>query len=219
MTMHLHSADVDACGRAGALPTRIALRDVQPDDVERCPRGKRHGIHGQLAVGDELHTGVRAHVNWRASNDPPHGSVSRMSDDELDQEDVDDVDELALAMDGEFCAAGYILILANAIERCDADIGVPLSAWENVMVLLDWALPKHVAGRLQGPGTVTTEDVDAMRRLGELGAVAIAGGDRSPELAALAKRAIQVLLGPEWQKYASRAENDARDLVHGRPPG
>ena len=141
------------------------------------------------------------------------------NDSEWSQEELDRDEELAIAMDGEFCAAGYISLLVKAVERGDASIGIPLDAWENAMGVVERALPKHVAGRLQGPGTVTLEDIKRMQRLRVMGASVIAGGEDEPELPALAERCLETLLGPQWKTYQRRAEIYACSLLQSFPPG
>ncbi|WP_437876625.1 hypothetical protein [Sorangium sp. So ce513] len=140
-----------------------------------------------------------------------------MSDpDQLIPEEVEDL--LEWASMAELYAVGYIRILADAIERGDADLQVDPSAWENTMAAAAWAMMEHVRGRLHGPTAITVEDIGRMRRLHGLGAAALSSGERSPELYPLALRCMECLFGPDWKRAAREAASYARALGQGSPP-
>ena len=66
------------------------------------------------------------------------------------------------------------------------------------MTAVEWVLTKHVAGSLRTHPPLTQEHLDQARRIHALGSVAIAGGDRPPELAPLADAAISSMM-PGWR--------------------
>jgi hypothetical protein len=136
-----------------------------------------------------------------------------MSDDERSLNELEAEDDLSLAVDAEWYAAGYISLLVKGVERGDTPIGISLSAWENTMCVVEWALRKHVTGHLQGPSDITTEDVVRMRRLRALGAAIITDGEDEPDLPMLAERCLEALLGPKWKTYQRRVEIDACRLL------
>ncbi|WP_437635030.1 hypothetical protein [Sorangium sp. So ce854] len=140
-----------------------------------------------------------------------------MSDpDQLIPEEVEDL--LEWASMAELYAVGYIRILADAIERGDADLQVDPSAWENTMAAAAWAMMEHVRGRLHGPTAITVEDIERMRLLHGLGAAALSSGERPPELYPLALRCMECLFGPDWKRAAREAASYARALGQGYPP-
>ncbi|WP_438008546.1 hypothetical protein WME89_07480 [Sorangium sp. So ce321] len=124
------------------------------------------------------------------------------------------MDQLDWAADAEVYAVGYIRILADAIARGDAEFQVDPSAWENTMAAVEWAMMEHVHGRLQGPTSITVGDVERMRRLHALGSAALSGGERSPELYALALRCMQSLFGSDWKRIAEETESYVRAIHH-----
>ncbi len=98
------------------------------------------------------------------------------------------------------CGGGYIHELAEAIERGDADLPVGLSAWENTMAALDAAVLDHVHGRAQWTHEIVMlQDAERVRHLRVLGAEALSGGPRSPEIGPLAKVTLRMLFGPDWK--------------------
>ncbi|WP_437624400.1 hypothetical protein [Sorangium sp. So ce1151] len=140
-----------------------------------------------------------------------------MTDDERpDLEDM--VDELDWAYHAELFTVGYIHILTGAIERGDLDPGICPTAWENTMSAVELAMMEHVNGRMQGPTTITVEDVERMRRLHALGAAVLAGGERSSGLYALALRCMESLFGSDWKRIAEESESYVRAIHHCAPP-
>jgi hypothetical protein len=141
-------------------------------------------------------------------------SLVQSHDDEEDEVLLNEEDEDLLEWAGtaELYAVGYIRILADAIERGDADLQVDPSAWENTLTAAEGAMLEHVRGRLHGPTSITVEDVERMRRLRGLGSAALLGGERSPELGPLALRCIESLFGPDWKRAAREAASYARAL-------
>lgn len=121
-------------------------------------------------------------------------------------------DEFDWLVHAELFAVGYIHILTGALERGDAELGVDPSAWENTMAAVEWAMMEHVEGRVQGPTTITVEDVARMRKLHALGSAALSGGERSPELRTLSLQCMESLLGPGWRRMARESERDVRAL-------
>ncbi|WP_437644188.1 hypothetical protein [Sorangium sp. So ce362] len=124
-----------------------------------------------------------------------------------DQEDL-----LDWATTAVLFAGGYIRILADAIERGDADLQVDPVAWENTLIAVEGAMAEQIRGRLHGPTAITAEDVERMRRLRGLGSAALSGGERSPELCPLALRSMESLFGPDWKRVAREAAFYARAL-------
>ncbi|KYF51527.1 hypothetical protein BE08_15380 [Sorangium cellulosum] len=140
-----------------------------------------------------------------------------MIDDERpDVEEV--VDELDWAYHAELFAVGYIHVLTRAIERGDLDLGICPTAWENTMNAVELAMMDHVNGRMQGPTTITVEDVERMRRLHALGAAALSGGERPTELAQLAFACAASLFGANWRRLAREAEYTLQAFLQGLPP-
>lgn len=136
------------------------------------------------------------------------------NDDEEDEILLSEEDEdlLDWASWATLYAVGYIRILADAIERGDADLQVDPVAWENTLTAAEGAMVEHVRGRLHGPTSITVEDIERMRRLRELGSAALSGGERSPDLGPLALRSMESLFGPDWKRAAQKAAFYARAL-------
>ncbi|XXT21429.1 hypothetical protein WME94_07685 [Sorangium sp. So ce429] len=140
-----------------------------------------------------------------------------MTDDE--RPDLEDrIDELDWAYHAELFAVGYIHILTGAIERGDVNLGICPTAWENTMSAVELAMLDHVNGRMQGPTTITAEDIERMRRLHALGAAALSGGERPPALCQLAFICAESLFGADWRRLAQQAELTLRDFLQGLPP-
>ncbi|WP_437689502.1 hypothetical protein [Sorangium sp. So ce176] len=134
-----------------------------------------------------------------------------MSDpDQLIPEEEEDL--LDWATWAELFAVGYIRILADAIERGDADLQVDPVAWENTLSAVEEVMEEHIRGRLHGPTAITVEDVERMRRLRGLGSAALSGGGRSPELCPLALRCMESLFGRDWKRAAREAAFHTRAL-------
>lgn len=150
----------------------------------------------------------------------PHPDQPLTNDDEeeplLDEDEEDLLDWASMA---ELYAVGYIRILADAIERGDADLQVDPVAWENTLTAAEGAMVEQMRGRLHGPTAITAEDIERMRRLRELGSAALSGGERSPELGPLALRSMESLFGPDWQRAARKAAFCARSLNQEFHPG
>ncbi|WP_437809615.1 hypothetical protein [Sorangium sp. So ce1078] len=130
-----------------------------------------------------------------------------------DQEDL-----LDWATTAVLFAVGYIRILADAIERGDADLQVDPSAWENTLTAVEGVMLEHIRGHLHGPTAITVEDVERMRRLRGLGSAALSGGERSPELYPLSLRCMESLLGPNWKRTARDAVSYTRALIRAFHP-
>ncbi|WP_437713335.1 hypothetical protein WMF45_46545 [Sorangium sp. So ce448] len=143
----------------------------------------------------------------------PHPDQPLTNDDDeeplLDEDEEDLLDWASMAT---FYAAGYICILADAIEHGDAELQVDPVAWENTLSAAEGAMVEQMRGRLHGPTAITAEDIERMRRLRELGSAALSGGERSPELGPLALRSMESLFGPDWQRAARKAAFCARAL-------
>ncbi|WP_437484948.1 hypothetical protein WME75_46270 [Sorangium sp. So ce1014] len=143
----------------------------------------------------------------------PHPDQPLTNDDDeeplLSEEDEDLLDWATMTT---VYAAGYIRILADAIERGDAELQVDPVAWENTLTAAEGAMVEQMRGRLHGPTAITAEDIERMRRLRELGSAALSGGERSPELGPLALRSMGSLFGPDWQRAAQKAAFCARAL-------
>ncbi|WP_437945513.1 hypothetical protein WME98_31990 [Sorangium sp. So ce296] len=134
-----------------------------------------------------------------------------MTDEERTDAEEDLEEELAWTVYAQVFALGYIYLLARALKRCDADLGVDPSAWENTMVAAEWAMMEHVNGRVQGPTTITVADVERMRRLHTMGSAALAGGERPPELYRLSLQCMESLFGSDWERAAREAVRGLRD--------
>lgn len=134
-----------------------------------------------------------------------------MTNEERPDAEEDLEEELAWAVYAQVFAVGYIDLLACALKRGDADLGVDLYAWENTMGAAEWAMMEHVNGRIQGPTTITVKDVERMRRLHTMGSVALAGGDRPPELYQLSRQCMESLFGSDWERAAREAVRGLRD--------
>ncbi|WP_437897098.1 hypothetical protein [Sorangium sp. So ce124] len=130
--------------------------------------------------------------------------------DQLIPEEEEDL--LEWASMAVFYAVGYIRILAEAIERGDADFQVDPAAWDNTLIAVEGAMMEQIRGRLHGPTAITLEDVERMRRLRGLGSAALSGGERSPELCPLALRCMESLCGRDWKSVAREAAFYARAL-------
>ncbi|KYG02315.1 hypothetical protein BE21_55060 [Sorangium cellulosum] len=144
----------------------------------------------------------------------PHPDQPLTNDDEEDEDLLSEEDEDLLDWAGtaELYAVGYIRILADAIERGDADLQVDPGAWENTLTAAEGAMAEHIRGRLHGPTAINAEDVERMRRLRELGSAALLGGERSPELGPLALQCMASLFGPDWKRTSREAASYARAL-------
>ncbi|WP_437585761.1 hypothetical protein [Sorangium sp. So ce1000] len=116
-------------------------------------------------------------------------------------------------------AVGYIRILAEAIERGDADLQVDPMAWENTLTAVEGVMAEQIRGRLHGPTPITVEDVERMQRLRSLGSAALSGGERSPEFCPLALRCMESLFGPDWKRASREAAFCARSLNQEFHPG
>ena len=144
----------------------------------------------------------------------PHPDQPLTNDDEEEEDLLSEEDEdlLDWASWAELFAVGYIRILADAIERGDADLQVDPVAWENTLTAAEGAMVEQMRGRLHGPTSITVEDVERMRRLRGLGSAALSGGERSPELGPLALQCMESLFGPDWKRAARKAASYARAL-------
>jgi hypothetical protein len=144
----------------------------------------------------------------------PHPDQPLTNDDEEDEDLLSEEDEdlLDWASWATVYAVGYIRILADAIERGDADLQVHPVAWENTLTAAEGAMAEQIRGRLHGPTPITVEDIERMRRLRGLGSAALSGGERSPELGPLALRSMESLFGPDWKRAARKAAFYARAL-------
>ncbi|WP_437650439.1 hypothetical protein [Sorangium sp. So ce362] len=137
--------------------------------------------------------------------------------DQILTEDLEDL--LDWATMTKLYAVGYIRIVADAIERGDADLQVDPVAWENTLLAVEGAMVEQVRGRLHGPRPITVEDVERMRRLGGLGSAALSGGERSPELCPLALQCMESLFGADWKRASREAAFYARALNQEFHPG
>jgi hypothetical protein len=114
------------------------------------------------------------------------------------------------------CGGGYIHELAEAIERGDADLPVGPSAWENTMAALEAAVMDHVHGRVQWTHEiVTVQDAERVQKLRVLGAEALSGGPRSPDIGPLAKAILRMLFGPDWKSLMPEVVADALAILNG----
>jgi hypothetical protein len=95
--------------------------------------------------------------------------------------------------------AHCLQVLVRALERGADALPIDRSAWENTMAAVEWTLMEHVLGRAQGPVPITEADVEQARSLHALGSAALDGGERPPELHALAERCLTLLIGPRWR--------------------
>jgi hypothetical protein len=135
------------------------------------------------------------------------------------RDDIDGAgDELEWVVWAECLGAASIHVLTGAIERGAADLEIDPSAWENTMAALEWAMMEHVHGRVQGPMTITEEDVERVRRIRALGSEALAGGERAAELGPLVRQFLPALAGPGWKGIVHEAERFLRALAQGLPP-
>ncbi|KYF79552.1 hypothetical protein BE20_17575 [Sorangium cellulosum] len=128
-------------------------------------------------------------------------------EDLLDEEEEDLLDWATMTV---LYAVGYIRILADAIERGDADLQVDPMAWENTLTAVEGVMAEQMRGHLHGPTPITMEDVERMQRLRSLGFAALSGGERSPEFCPLALRCMETLFGQDWK----RASRDAVSCAH-----
>ncbi|WP_434044784.1 MULTISPECIES: hypothetical protein [Sorangium] len=149
-------------------------------------------------------------------SDPDQLIPEESDPDQLIPEEEEDL--LDWATWATLYAVGYIRILAEAIERGDADIQVDPVAWENTLIAVEGVMVEHIRGRLHGPTAITVEDIERMRRLHGLGAAALSSGERSPELYPLALRCMECLFGPDSKRAAREAASYARALSQGFPP-
>ena len=97
-------------------------------------------------------------------------------------------------LNGVFCLRALVL----SIERGDVALPIDLHAWENTMAAVEWMLTKHVAGTLRSAPPLTHVHLDQARRVHALGSVAIAGGERAPELVPLAEAYLSAIM-PGWR--------------------
>lgn len=134
-----------------------------------------------------------------------------MTDEERTEAEEDLEEELAWAAYAQVFAVGYIYLLARALKRSDANLDVDLHAWENTMGAAEWAMMEQVNGRIQGPTTITVRDVEQLRRLHAMGSVALAGGERPPELYQLSIQCMESLFGSDWERAAREAVRGLRD--------
>jgi hypothetical protein len=130
--------------------------------------------------------------------------------DQLIPEELEDLLDWASMV--KLYAVGYIRILADAIERGDADLQVDPVAWDNTLIAIEGVMAEQDRGRLHGPTPITVEDVERMQRLRKLGSAALSGGERSPEFCPLALRCIECLFGPDWKRAERVAADYARAL-------
>ncbi|WP_437969163.1 hypothetical protein WMF04_07670 [Sorangium sp. So ce260] len=145
----------------------------------------------------------------------PHPDQPLTNDDDNEEEALLDDEEEALlhwATMTVIYAAGYIRILADAIERGDADLQVDPVAWENTMTAVEEVMAEQIRGRLHGPTPTTVEDVERMQRLRSLGSAALSGGERSLEFCPLALRCMEFLFGQDWKRATREAALCARAL-------
>lgn len=134
-----------------------------------------------------------------------------MTNEERTEAEEDQEEELAWAVYAQVFAVGYIYLLTCALKRGDPDLGVDPSAWENTMSAAEWAMMEHMGGRIQGPTTITVEDVERMRRLHTMGSAALAGEERPPELYQLSIQCMESLFGSDWELAAREAVRGFRD--------
>lgn len=85
------------------------------------------------------------------------------------------------------------------------------------MNAVELAMMDHVNGRMQGPTTITVEDLERMRRLNALGAAALSGGERPTELPQLAFACAESLFGANWRRLAREAEYTLQAFLQGLP--
>ncbi|WP_437574051.1 hypothetical protein [Sorangium sp. So ce887] len=196
MMEHVH-------GRARWPPT-ITLEDVE--------RMRRLHVLGSVALSGgerspELHPLALRCIESLLDPGCPTDEADRAEQEHME-------DQLDWASSAEVYAVGYIRMLADALERGDAELGVDPSAWENTMAAVQWAMMEHVHGRMQGPTSITLEDVKWMHRLHALGSAALSGGERSPELYPLALQCMDSLVGPDWKRISDEFASHARALNH-----
>ncbi len=105
--------------------------------------------------------------------------------------------------------AHCLRVLIRGIEHGAANLAIDRDAWDNTMLAVEWALREHAAGRVQGAEPVTMDDIAQLGRLRALGSAALAGGERSPELLALAEHGATLLGGRAWRSAgADLADSD-----------
>jgi hypothetical protein len=130
----------------------------------------------------------------------------------------DELDEqLCWASYSAFFGAGYIHILAQALERGTVELNLDPSGWDNTMAAVEWAMGEILAGRLHGMQAIAEDDLDRLRTLRMLGSEAVAGGARSPSLPPLARQCLQALLGPAWRDLVLESERSVQDLATSHP--
>ncbi|WP_437809612.1 hypothetical protein [Sorangium sp. So ce1078] len=196
MMEHVH-------GRATWPPT-ITLEDVE--------RMRRLHVLGSVALSGGERSPELHPLALRCIESLLDPGRSTDEADRADQEHMED--QLDWAANAEVYAVGYVRILADALDRGDAELGVDPSAWENTMTAVQWAMMEHVHGRMQGPTSITFENVERMHRLHALGFAALSGGERSPELYPLALQCMESLVGPDWKRISYEFESHVRVLNH-----
>jgi len=103
-------------------------------------------------------------------------------------------------LDGTLCLGVMVL----SIERGDAKLPIEPGAWEDTMTELAWMLTQFLDGAFTRELPYVTEDLERVRRVRALGVQALSGGERAPELAALADACLRSLFGGDWRQAASR---------------
>lgn len=95
-------------------------------------------------------------------------------------------------------------VMVLSIERGDAKLPIEPGAWEDTMTELAWMLTQFLDGSFYRELPYVPEDLERVRRVRALGIQAIAGGERAPELAALADACLRSLCGGDWRQGVSR---------------
>lgn len=111
-------------------------------------------------------------------------------------------------------AASCIFVLLRGLARDAMDLGIDRVAWDNTLAVAVWALAEKRAGRVLRDldRDISREDVDTLRRLAGLGAEALAGGERTPELRQLAERCLTGY-APDWRRMMELLPPGAYDVI------
>jgi hypothetical protein len=109
-------------------------------------------------------------------------------------------EELAWVAMGQDFGLFCIYALLRALERGAETLPIDPVAWENTLVALEWSLMQEVLGRVYAGRTITSADIEPVRRLRQLGAEALVSGRVSPELQPLAERCMVFLSYPDWRR-------------------
>ena len=84
------------------------------------------------------------------------------------------------------------------------------------MAALEAAVLDHVHGRVQWTHEIVTlQDAERVRQLRVLGAEALSGGPRSPEIGPLANVTLRMLFGPDWKSLMPDIVADALVILDG----